>query len=165
MTIEYLVVLPVEEIPEGASYKPGQPLPLHCTLMQWFHPGENFGLVGLGNELMLLAWGVKEGFIELVSKEPALFGPKGDVPVHVMERNENLNLLHTELFVFLAKTGSLPKELGWVGAGYRPHVTTALGEAFPPGKRHRAEWVVLIERNERKIRKVLGIYGLGEVPF
>lgn len=151
MAPEYLVALPIDDMRVGSEYPPGIPIPLHCTLMHWFrhkpHPIE------LDNLLYVLADGVSQGSIEFISRAPALFGPKNDVPVHVLWRNERLLLLHTELLISLAHADSLPEERRWVGAGYRPHVAT-VDRPFSPGQRHSPSELVLIRRGEDMVKEV-----------
>lgn len=165
MNSEYLVLLPIEAMPRGTPYPQGQSLPLRCTLMHWFHLGSALTPGHLYNELMLLASSGAKDHIELVSEKPELFGPNADVPVHVLQRNEELNLLHTQLLKFLAGVDSLPVELRWIGAGYRPHVATCEGRAFLPGTRHRARFLTLIERGEDKNKVVRSSYQFRGIPF
>jgi hypothetical protein len=164
MNREYLVVLPVEPFTRGRSHPTGQSLPLHCTVMHWFRLHPEVSFAALNNKLTVLACWVETGSIELVSQEPALFGPENDVPVHVLERNERLNLLHTELLLFLASIKSAPEQRKWVGAGYRPHVTST-DKAFAPGQKYVSKHLVLVERGGDKNKIVTAGYRLGSVPF
>lgn len=154
---EYLLVLPIEPVPLGTSYPPGVSLPLHCTLMQWF---KTSGDPDLAAEVS--AAGVKSGCIELVSLAlDRAFGPKANVPVHVLERDEDLNLLHTRLLVLLAALPSDFSELRWIGAGYRPHVSDTEGRSFAPHTRHACKHVALIERDPDKVKTVRKIFHFG----
>lgn len=163
MNSEYLILLPVEPLRRFDSYPAGQSLPLHCTVMHWFRIRSVASYMALNKKLELLASGVKPGAIELVSHEPALFGPNNDVPVHVLQRNERLNLLHTEILLFLALIKSVPEERRWVGAGYRPHVTNT-DKAFEPGQKYVPKHLVLVERSEDKNKIVRGGYRFGGAP-
>ncbi len=164
MSSEYLILLPVEPLRRGDSYLAGQSLPLHCTVMHWFRVRSEASYVALNMKLAILASWVDEGAIELVSQEPELFGPNNGVPVHVLRRNDRLNLLHTEILVFLASIESTPEERRWVGAGYRHHVTTT-DKAFEPGQKHVPEHLVLVERGKNKSKIVKVVYKLGGIPF
>ncbi|HUO50413.1 MAG TPA: hypothetical protein VMU25_02520 [Candidatus Paceibacterota bacterium] len=163
MAVEFLVVLPIDPMPIGAAYPRGASLPLHCTLMQWFWIQKETDFARLHHQLAVLASNTPIGEIELVSEAPALFGPQSDVPVHVLKHNERLNVLHTKLLVFLAAHTSAPEAYPWIGAGYRPHVTTARS-AFVPGSRHVPESLVLIERDAEKNQIVRRMYALGKTP-
>lgn len=166
MNREYLIALPVEEMPEGATYAPSRSLPLHCTAMQWFRLESQFDRARLFNEMMLAALGPETPYIELVSEAREFFGPNREVPCHVLARNEDLNLLHTELFMRLSKAQcSFLAPLAWLGAGYRPHVSDAEGRSFPIGSRHRATSMALVERNAERRRIVRAVYQFGELPF
>jgi hypothetical protein len=128
--------------------------------MGWFPLGEDLSLVDLGNKLLAVARSVEWGGIELMSPKRERFGINGDVPVSVLQRNKVLNLLHTELLIFLAQKGSVPKELQWVGASYRPHVTCA-ERLLPPGCGYVSRQLVLVERGQEKAKLVRGVYPLG----
>ncbi len=158
---EYLVVLPIEDMLAGSAYGPNESLPLHCTLMQWFTLGEKADPDSLADELASLAAAVCEGYIALASGDPALFGPENDVPVHVLVRDSVLDLLHTRLLCSIVEKGGAVKNLKWTGAGFRPHVSTVNGRTFGPGAQHRAQSLVLLQRDAKKNQKVLGSYPFG----
>lgn len=161
---DYLIVLPIEPIPERESYGKGKSLPMHCTVMQWFHLGE-MSVQRLQHELMLISSHVGEGAIVLTSERPALFGPGNDVPVHTLAPVEDLMRLHTEILLVLAKYGAkLPREVHWMGAGYKPHVTSS-GASFLPGTKHLPEFLTLIRRDASGTKKVLREHRIGEIPF
>lgn len=147
MENEYLFVLPVEEIEVGATIPAGVLLPLHCTMMRWFRFGRSDSWEKISKYLGDLPPSRFKG-IELVSKKPALFGPDTNVPVHVLEKNKPLLLLHTEILSLLKEADSLPSEIELVGTGWRPHVTSTDKE-FLPGTRYVPDKLMLIERNQR----------------
>lgn len=162
MSHEYIVILPLEPMSAAVRYPPGQPLPLHSTLMHWFTPSRELGLVELNNALSLLAYEVREGEIELVSEfRDTTFGPNGDVPVHVLRRSNSLNLLHTKLLKFLCEKRSAPSALHWVGAGYRPHVADVGEKMFLPRARRKVDHMVLIERDKDKNKIFKGTFRFG----
>ncbi len=163
MNKEYLVVLPIEKTAVGDVYPQGKPLPLHCTVMPWFRIDSEERLAGLRNKLMLLACGVQNS-IELITERQEFFGPHANVPVHVLRRDERLNLLHTELLVFLAERKSLPRELKWIGAGYHPYVTDT-SYSLASGSRYTSKHLILIERGEDANKTVKSRHTLGDIPF
>lgn len=70
-----LFTLEIDPVKRGVIY---ERLPRHCVLMPWFQ-------TAMTPEHLLL--GVHDVFrrhkpIELISTEPAMFGPRGNVPVH-----------------------------------------------------------------------------------
>lgn len=93
----------------------------------------------------------------LVSSRPVLFGPNNDVPVHVLENSESLNLLHTRTLILLGAVGSLPKDLCWIGAGYRPHVTNTDRE-FAPGMEHVPEHLALVRKDADGQKEVVWLH-------
>lgn len=159
MKSEYLLLLPIESFLVGDTHKPGEPLPLHCTIIYWFQLGYGHTLEEITTSLQGIASMEYFEDVILVSKEPALFGPENDVPVHILERREHLTLLHTLVFTLLATVRSLPSELKWAGAGYSPHVTST-DQEFLPGTEHHPRELVLIERDENKLRKVIATFPL-----
>lgn len=160
---EYLLVIPIQDMWLHDVFEMEQPLPLHCTVMPWFELGGDLTLYELNLELRRIAQGMKKR-IELVSKEPALFGPNNDIPVHVLERTEELLGLHEKVLAYLRAHESLPYEEGYVGDGYRPHVTSTQYRHFPPGTTYPAQHLILIERDERSWRQVVGAEILSEDP-
>ncbi|MEK7649724.1 MAG: hypothetical protein AAB367_02065 [Patescibacteria group bacterium] len=160
MPTEYLIALPVEDMPLGATYARDEKLPLHCTVFQWFRLSPGLSCAQLNRKMMLLASRVEQGYIELVSERPALFGLNDDIPCHLLERNEDLSALHTLLLMFLATHCHFTVPVEWLGAGYRPHVTDRGEISFPPSTRHRAKNLVLVERNEEK-KVVKSVHELG----
>lgn len=157
MTTEYIVVIPIDDMPLGAEYGPSVVLPLHCTLMPWFEVGIH-DPKHIHEAVSLFASEVDAKYLELVSDQPALFDPANSVPVHTLVRNEPLLLLHTKLLLFLAAIDAEPTQLQWVGAGYQPHVTTVGDRAFPPGSVYRAQYAVIVERGSDQVKKVLSVH-------
>ena len=163
MSHAYLVALPIDDLPLGATYPKGESLPLHCTVMSWFHPGQQLRRQHLEGELALLAFSAVGG-ITLVAECFERFGPEREVSAYVLRADEGLQVLHTRLLVFLAIMGSVPTELRWVGAGFRPHVSDYAGKSFGMGSRHRAMNIVLVERHEdTRIKKVIKVFPFNNV--
>ncbi len=157
MSNQYLLVLPIEATPMGVRYPQGESLPLHCTVMPWFRLGQDYSFEELNHDLHRLTIEHREGEIELISRRLEFFGPNVDVPVHMLEKNNELNLIHTELLVLLAHAGCRLTEFRWIGAGYRPHVSNTKSSIFKPGTRHIAHYLTLIERNHAHEKLVVGV--------
>lgn len=162
---EYLIVLPIESMPLHTGYEQGKSLPLHCTLMHWFSLDMRYSRARLWEEVQqvcaqhMYVTGCP-GRIELVSEACDLFGPNNDVPVHTLRRNDVLLTLHTRLLMLLTLAYSWPPALHWVGAGYRPHVSTVEGRSFPPGTKHIATRLALVERTSDRVKRIIGRYSL-----
>lgn len=160
MTSEYLVVLSIDDIPDGQIYSAKETLPLHCTLMHWFTLDQGLPLGELDVELSNLAI-TMGGTLQLITDERKLFGPHNDVPVWTLKRTDELLLLHTRLFAFLAQYESLSKDLRWIGAGWSPHITIVNGWSVRRSERFVAKHMALIERGENKVKLVHAVYPLG----
>ncbi|HET8581074.1 MAG TPA: hypothetical protein VFL98_01240 [Candidatus Paceibacterota bacterium] len=158
---EFLIVLPIEPIMPDTAYAAGTPLPMHCTLMPWFRwaadGAETSALMFL---LEGLAGDRTKGALQLVSAGPDMFGPNGDVPVHVLSRNRELELLHTRLLISLAMYRVRFRDLAWLGAGYRPHVGDVRVTAHDAGRTFAADRIVLISRNEAGAKIVTSAHRL-----
>lgn len=161
---EYLVVLPIEPMQLGDQYPVGTPLPLHCTVMPWFRLQPSIDFAALNAVLSRLACTGKDE-VELVSEAPKLFGPKNNIPVHILRGNEWLERLHAELLRYLVAAQSTPVDVRWVGTGYRPHVTDTVTTAFTSGSRCVPQGLVLIERGDDRIKRVKRCYDFAESSF
>ena len=165
MANDYLLALDVEPFTLGQSFVPGQPLPLHCTLMHWFQFREGRDFSHLDREISSAIRIAHYDILScmraqhLISDQAALFGPKNDVPVHTLERTNRLFHLHIKIFNMLKNIGVRHSELRWVGENWRPHVTTT-DRAFEPGSEHMATTIAVIARTEEKQRSVIAVYEL-----
>lgn len=133
----FLFVLEVEPMKLGHVY---EVLPLHCTLVHWFHTERNA-------EDILRA--VKEKIEEhapvtLTSQKAALFGREENIPVHTVH-GEGLHLLHNDLVEILNTLTVTYSEPEFVGNGYKPHVTTHGEKTFTPGSITTVKNVYLVE--------------------
>jgi hypothetical protein len=162
MQPDYLIVLPIDPMLVGDLYAKGEELPLHCTLMPWFRLSSSFSRERLNYELMVLGTGLDEGFIELISDYPEYMG---HVLAHILKRDARLLLLHTRLLISLVKINSQPRDVEWIGAGYRPHVTNRTDKLLVPYRRHRVTDLALLERDKDGTKKVVYSRALNEIPF
>jgi 2'-5' RNA ligase len=134
----FLFAFEIEPVQLGASY---DSLPLHCTLMHWFRTRAS------ADTVIRLAHGVMHDRkpVELNSREFALFGRNKNIPVHTIEMNTCMHSLHMELFYCLRGLHVTPSEPEYIGAGWKPHVTTKDGRAFAPGSRTVSKAVYLVQ--------------------
>jgi hypothetical protein len=159
---EFLVALPIDPMPQRSKYPQGHLLPLHVTVMHWFQLPVSMSEFDLHNELMELSGALDFSGIFLVSEKfDSGFGPAAKTPVHVLERNEKLNLLHTHLLILLVKVGAHFSEVRWIGAGYRPHAAVVGEREFVAGSTHNADRMVLIKRGEDRAMIVKSVYAFG----
>lgn len=142
---QYLLIFPIEQIHKATTYPAWARLPLHCTLMTWFQfPGPQFTIPDIA---MLKSNLVIDGKIEFASLGKAMFGPKGDAEAYVLRPNQALERLHTRVLIALARNRCEISEMKYVGAGYRPHVTSTANASFKTGSHFTPSQIVLIERN------------------
>jgi 2'-5' RNA ligase len=141
---KYLFAIEIDPVKEGEVYNR---LPLHCTLMHWFlsekAPEEIAAAVSEALQ--------KQPSVELVSVEPALFGPNNDVPVHLLAKSESFTLLHMNLIGVLIVLDVQFTASQYVGSKYRPHVTIIGEHSFPVGSRKKAERIFLAESLDDKM--------------
>ncbi|MDE2021788.1 MAG: hypothetical protein KGI71_02590 [Patescibacteria group bacterium] len=162
MKREYLVVLPIENMRVGNSYAWNDQLPLHCTIMPWFTLSPKLELNRLQHRLYLLATDVEGGYIELVSEKIEPLGKNKDVLAHMLQRNPELEQLHDRLLDFLLEKRSPPSKHGWIGGGYRPHVTRVAEREFTTGSRLRVIKMVLLESDGER-RTVCAEFYFGRI--
>jgi hypothetical protein len=115
-------------------------LPLHCTLMHRFWSEL---------EPEALADKVSDFFkqiqpLALKPHERLLLGPK-QVPVCELELTDELKSLHMDLYELLNGLGIEYTAPGWVGEGYRPHVTERENARLEVGSEQNSNAVYLIE--------------------
>lgn len=161
MSIEFLVVIPIEKMPKGATYVQGEPLPLHCTLMHWFELDGFLAPLDAAEQVEITCAALGKEKVVITAEERALFGPNDDVPVSVLSRSNDLNLLHISLLNGLAEKHAKFKEFRWVGAGYRAHVADAAERSLEVGSTHECDHAALVCRSEDGQRKVLRLYPFG----
>lgn len=134
----YIHFFEIEPVEVGQVYTP---LPLHCTLMGWF--STDAPLTELENLTREICSRQKP--FEMVSAEPALFGPNCDLPVFTLRPNSTFMALHLELLAHLEGIGAKQKQPSYAGPNYRMHVTTKGERSFSTGSNKTATRVVLAE--------------------
>lgn len=120
MPREYLLALMLEKVPVGTSFKRNK-LPLHCTVMRWFTLHRSTGVKDLEKKVKELSRTTEE--LRLGRDGWDYFGSKNNTRCLLIARNDDLLTLHTKMLVWLVENKSPPKDMQWIGAGYRPHVT------------------------------------------
>ena len=150
------LVLPLEEIPLATSFLRAR-WPAHVTALS------NFRLDLHDDELMALLDPVLAGFGPIDGRlgEEALFGPKQDIPVRLVDSAEVLDL-HAALLraVQSIATFDLPDHQG---AGYRPHMTLVPDVDLPEGIRLHLPRIALAEMQGDRAQ-VLLTRALGPTP-
>jgi 2'-5' RNA ligase len=93
--------------------------PLHITIVPWFFYESNV------EELIKQMQNKLKDFTTFKVKvlERAMFGPAGDVPVKLIEKNENLTELHASLYHLLLSVKASPEREEYNTVSYTPHIT------------------------------------------
>ncbi len=152
---QFLLVLPIDRMPIGTVYRGGE-MPLHCTLMRWFGFASDDVLLGFTDWLRSHMSGFESILIE--SEKSTQFGVYRNIPVHTLVHNDQLSLLHTQIFRYLVQVGAEPSDMLWIGAGYRPHVTTVGDREFRMGMQHVIDRVVLVEQGVTSDNQVIDVF-------
>lgn len=152
---QYLIVIPTVQFPAGKIWAPEVSLPLHVTVMSWFELQTEVHLAQLRKLIWDLARDFSKHGIILEAARKDYFGPDRDLPVSVLKDNPILNLLHTTVLCSLASRRFRPKNIQWIGAGYRAHVSDHEGLTLEPGEKVTATQLVLIERDEHGHKRVV----------
>jgi hypothetical protein len=145
----YLFTLEVTPVTVGQTYNP---LPSHLTLMSRFRSSLS------PNELTEVAGPLFQRTkpIELIFGDTVQLGPKG-LLVHLIERTEELEHLHSQLYKLLDTTGVTFVYPQFVGDGHKPHVSKREGDQFDSGYKQTANAAYLIEveiKGEEHLRSI-----------
>ncbi len=156
----FLVALEIERFEVEKVYKI---LPLHCTLMPWFRTKHSASM------MQRVCSEVLDDLppIELVSREPALFGEGETIPVRAVYPIPILELAHSLLLARLTLFSVLHTEPTYLGAGYRPHIASTNGLEFTTESITLVRTISLVEAlnvQQLKDKKVLHRIHLGTAP-
>lgn len=164
MNKQYLIMVPIDPVKATSMYPKDDPLPRHCTVMPWFESKLD-SFHDLDQAVKRIAGEIPFKGMELVPERAELFGPKNDIPVHVLRTDEYLFRLHRSLLAFLSENDSLPEERQWIGLGYRPHVTDTQTKTFSPPERSYPETIALVMRNPEGHKFISSVHPLGIPPL
>jgi 2'-5' RNA ligase len=113
-----VVVLPLSPLTEGDSFAVNE-WPLHVTVLPPFLTGATGSEVGDAIRSVASA----QPALRVVAAHDEMFGRRHDIPVTVMEDNEQLTALHHALRDAVRPFATAPEEPAFTGARFRPHVT------------------------------------------
>ncbi len=142
---KYILVLPIERMPEGGVHPKGESLPLHCTLVPWFQLGEEVDYYEFTYDLSLLIRAITTSPIRLSPAAAELFGRSHNIPVWVLKANQKLQELHNGILEYLESRGGFT-DREWIKGKFRPHVTDTVTSSFSQYKNFDATSVVLLSR-------------------
>ncbi len=108
----------------------------------------------------------KSSSIELTLADKDMFGPKKDIPILHIEKNEKLQRLHDSIVkMLLEKYKASFKNLNYTGEGYKPHVTVKRENDLKTGDTVAVNSITLIDRypnGNYKARKIIQNFPLGK---
>lgn len=117
----HIAVIMVDKLPKGAAFRRKRmEWPLHVTVMPWFSVAKPQHLLLQDLETITK----KRKSFRLAVDSDALFGPKKDISVSLVQKNENISSLHQELLRYVLAHGAVEDSyVQWLGDAYRPHIT------------------------------------------
>ncbi len=133
--------------------------PLHITLLPPFSVTGPVDEDALGSVLR------RHAPMEVRIHEPTLFGARHDIPVNLVEEDEDLQALHEALYDFFTEAGASFRESKHVREGYRPHVTSQKTGTVTAGDRVVIDSAAIVDRapgGDQGQRLVVDVHPLGE---
>lgn len=118
-----------------------QRMPLHCTLIHWFCSDREPSEI----ERCVIEAAMTQPKTVLRSLGPSLFGPDKNIPVHILEKNRELEDLHMNIFNALNDLLVTFTHPAYVGPEYKPHISDSEGAYFFTGSEMLAERIYLVE--------------------
>jgi 2'-5' RNA ligase len=147
--LRFWLVIFKDDMPVGTEFKPGK---LHITVLPWFVSNrtneevvESFRRFEFGSQFKL----------KVDSK--AMFGPKKNVPVNLIEESDDLRKLHNASLNWLELIdGRWAVKNSYVGSEFKPHIRRRAGTRLADGQTIDVKRLALVEasRNEDDIRRV-----------
>lgn len=146
----YLIAYLLDDLPVGAEFKPSA---LHISILPWFALETEEG--------PFLNWFYKhfdsfESF-DATADRRAMFGPKKDVPVSIMEPESKFMELHKMALSWFGAVGARWAEHDpYVGDDYIPHIAQRRGYVLDEGEKLHIGSLTLFKalRQEDHVRAV-----------
>ncbi|MHA6694268.1 2'-5' RNA ligase family protein [Homoserinimonas sp. A520] len=113
-----VVVLPLSPLAEGDSFAVSE-WPLHVTVLPPFLTDASASEVGDA----IRSAASDHPAMKVVAAQDELFGRRHDIPVTLIDENEQLTAMHQALRAAVRPFAAAPDEPAFTGAGFRPHVT------------------------------------------
>lgn len=118
MSQKYVIVHFIDKSKVPSEF-PSSEWPLHVTLLANFTLG--MSLERLESDLRNFA--LREKPYDITVDGEALFGPKQNVAVSLIQPNQSIQKMHEALSSIASKLGAVFDEPAFMGEGYRPHAT------------------------------------------
>jgi hypothetical protein len=146
----YLIAYLLDDMAVGAQFKPSA---LHITILPWFALETD--------EQPFIDWFYKHfdevQSFDAIAARRALFGPRKDVPVSIMEPEVEFMKLHLLALSWFGAVGARWAEKDpYVGDDYIPHIAQRRGYVLDEGERLHVNSVSLFKaaRREDQVRLV-----------
>lgn len=118
MSQKYVIVHFIDKTRVSNEF-PSSEWPLHVTLLANFTLGKP--LEQLDSELRNYAF--QEKPYDIMADGEALFGPKQNIAVSLIQSHQNIQKMHDTLSLIVSKLEAVFDEPAFMGEGYRPHAT------------------------------------------
>lgn len=135
MSQKYVIVHFIDKSKVPTEF-PSSEWPLHVTLLANFTLGKP--IEQLDSELKKFA--LQEKPYDIMANGKALFGPKQNVKVSLIQPNDNIQKMHETLSSIVSGFGAVFDEPAFIGEGFRPHATIQIN--------HRLSNKQLVELND-----------------
>lgn len=146
----YFIAYLLDELSVGATFTPQA---LHISLLPWFALETD--------EKPFIQWFYKHfdqlAAFEATVGEQRMFGPKKDVPVHIIEPHGKFMVLHQLALSWFGALGARWAERDpYVGKDFIPHVAERHGIVLQTGQKLLIDSVVLVKakRHDDQVRIV-----------
>lgn len=133
--------------------------PLHLTLLMHFNTDKPVELLVKA----LVDCADRHKSFDVLVEGESLFGINKDILVSVLQLNKEIKDLHNALMSVAAKLGATYDEPNYVGAGFKPHVSTQGGVKLIIGQSIIVDDITLVEVikvPEGKLIKVIKTFQL-----
>ena len=100
---------------------------------------------------------LEQSVITAMAGEDAMFGRRHDVPVTLIQDNEQLNGLHAALVDAVRPFAANPEEPAFTGPGFRPHISMKNEHRVHEGDRLPLAQVALVDMAARAARSGRGV--------
>lgn len=159
MAQKYVIVHFIDKSQVPSEF-PSSEWPLHVTLLANFTLGKS--IEQLDSELKNFA--SQENPYEIMADGEALFGPKKNVAVSLIQPNQNIQKMHVALKKVISSLGAVFDEPAFTGEGYRPHATIQVNSRLLDKQLVTLDNFTLVDMfpdSDIKRRKIIKTYKLG----
>ncbi len=157
-----VIVLPLVPLRTGDSFAVSD-WPLHVTVLPPFATAAPASEIAEAMSAVAQAVPAIAG----TAGPDAMFGRRHNVPVTLVEENEQLNAMHRALVAAVRPFAAAPDERAFTGSGFRPHITIKNSSRAHDGDRLVLTQIALVDMAPRAAssgRTVLATAALRPTP-